>query len=93
LKRSLQAAEELKRDLDKRIAELEEHKGSSLKTLNEVLYDNHRMKLVLSRSLESITCLLIDRDGEGGVPLQTASSSSDVSKEVFTLISESGILL
>lgn len=93
LKRSLQAAEELRRDLDTRITELEEHKSSSERTLNEALYDNHRMLLTLSRSLESITVLLTagSVDGGGLAPSQAAAVSiSGVSTEVFTLMSESG---
>lgn len=91
LKRSLQAAEELKQDLDTRITELEEYKGSSERTLSEALYDNHRMQLTLSRSLDSITVLLTgSMDGGGLAPSQAASSTSGVSTEVFTLMSGSG---
>lgn len=91
LKRSLQAAEELKRELDTRITELEEYRSSSESILSEALYDNHRMQLTLSRSLESITVLLTgSMDGEGLAPSQAASSTRSVSTEVFTLMSGSG---
>lgn len=91
LKRSLQATEELKRDLDIRITVLEEYKSSSERTLNEALYDNHRMHLALSRSLESITVLLTgSMDGGGLAPSQATLSTSGVSTEVFTLMRGSG---